>query len=176
MDKFEALRLLKDGNAAYVANQLNGNFSVERRKELVEGQHPIAVVVACSDSRVVPEAIFNKGLGEIFVIRVAGNVVGEHELGSILYAVNHCHSNLVVILGHTHCGAVHAALSGCTEEHIHTLTDQIIENVGDIKDVTLASKINAKKTAENVSLNVKTGTLVVPALFDIETGIVEFLD
>lgn len=176
MDKFEALRLLKEGNATYVLDKQKGNYSKERRNELVGGQSPYAVIVSCSDSRVVPEAIFSAGLGDIFVIRVAGNVIGEHELGSILYAVNHCHSNLVVILGHTHCGAVHAALNGCSEEHISSLTDQILENVKEEKDERTASIINAKAGASYVATKVKADTLVVPALFDIETGIVEFFD
>ena len=77
-----------------------------------EGQHPFAVVVSCSDSRVPPEIIFNQGLGDLFVVRVAGNIVNEENLASIEYAVEHLKASLIVVLGHTHCGAVKAAVSG----------------------------------------------------------------
>ena len=77
-----------------------------------EGQHPFAVVVSCSDSRVPPELVFNQGLGDLFVVRVAGNIVNEENLASIEYAVEHLKAPLIVVLGHTHCGAVKAAVAG----------------------------------------------------------------
>ena len=98
---------LKNGNARYRA------LDDARRIETAEnGQHPYAIVVCCSDSRVIPEKIFSAGLGELFVIRVAGNVLDKHQFGSIEYAAAHLHCSHILVLGHTGCGAVTAALSG----------------------------------------------------------------
>ena len=101
-------------NAVYAAAASNdGDVSRELRRQTAEdGQSPYAVVLACSDSRVPPEHIFNAGIGELFVIRTAGNVVGEYELGSIEYGAEHLHAQLVLVLGHSGCGAVEAALNG----------------------------------------------------------------
>ncbi len=106
----EALQMLKEGNKRFVDNnQANNDLSETRRNELVEGQEPFAVVVACSDSRVVPEHAFDQGLGDIFVVRVAGNILDPAEIGSVEYAVDHLDSKVVVVLGHQSCGAVTAA-------------------------------------------------------------------
>ncbi len=174
MNYIDALKLLKTGNEKYVTNKQNGDYSVSKREKLIKGQAPYAVIIACSDSRVVPEAMFSAGLGELFVIRVAGNVVGEHELGSILYATKHLHTNLVVILGHTHCGAIHAAVNGCEEKHIESLTSMIKAAIGDEKNEVKASKINAAYGRDKVIPKVGNGVKVISALFDIETGIVTF--
>ncbi len=108
----QALQLLKKGNDRYATDRLaQQDAGRQRRLELVQGQHPFAVVVACADSRVPPELIFNQGLGDIFVLRVAGNIADPFVLGSIEYAVEHLHTPLVVVLGHDHCGAVSAALN-----------------------------------------------------------------
>ncbi len=107
-----ALELLLEGNKKFaqqgMVKHLDQMASVKRRTELAKGQQPFAVIIACSDSRVSPEILFNKGLGEIFVIRVAGNIVGPHELGSVEYAVEHLGTKLVMVLGHERCGAVTA--------------------------------------------------------------------
>ena len=118
----DSLALLLQGNQFYARGSLGnlvGNSRPKIRKQLAAGQHPYAAVVVCSDSRVPPEIVFNKGLGELFVIRVAGNLVerqhcgddklGSHELGSIEYAVEHLGTKLILVLGHEKCGAVKAA-------------------------------------------------------------------
>ncbi len=109
----EAIERLKRGNRAYLAARHNhAAIASDRIRELFEGgQRPYAVVVACSDSRVVPEHMFMAGLGELFVIRVAGNVIGEVELASAVYACEHLHSRLLLVLGHTHCGAIESAIA-----------------------------------------------------------------
>jgi carbonic anhydrase len=108
----QALQLLKEGNDRYAADRSeHKDVSQKRRLELVKGQHPFAVVLTCADSRVPPELIFDRGLGDIFVLRLAGNIADPFVLGSIEYAVEHLHVPLVVVLGHDHCGAVAAALS-----------------------------------------------------------------
>ncbi|KAH3756127.1 carbonic anhydrase [Pelomyxa schiedti] len=105
----EVLQRLSEGNQRFVAGTPAAKDLVHRRQELASGQHPVAVIVTCSDSRVCPEYIFDQSLGDLFVIRTAGNVVDDVELGSIEYAVEHLHSHLIVVLGHTACGAVTAA-------------------------------------------------------------------
>jgi len=119
----KAAAILLEGNRRFAlkggAHSLVAESTVEKRKELAGGQHPIAVVIACSDSRVPPEIIFDQGLGELFVIRVAGNIVGPHETGSVEYAVDHLGVRLVVILGHEKCGAVTAAYEAYTSGHRH---------------------------------------------------------
>ncbi len=111
-DAAGALNRLKSGNRAFLSAAENeADISPSVRKETAQkGQFPYAVIVACSDSRVVPEHIFGCGIGELFVIRVAGNVIGDHQLGSIEYAVRHLKCPLVVVLAHPGCGAVNAAL------------------------------------------------------------------
>jgi carbonic anhydrase len=106
----EALQRLKKGNETFVAGPAAANVSAERRQEVAKGQHPFAIILTCADSRLAPEHIFNQGLGDIFVLRVAGNIADPYVLGSTEYAVEHLHSPLIVVLGHSKCGAVEAAL------------------------------------------------------------------
>ncbi len=108
----EALKSLMDGNQRYVENQMTGTklCDLTTRTSLAKSQHPYAIILTCSDSRVPPEIIFDKGLGEIFVIRVAGNVPDPVVLGSIEYAAEHLGSPLVMVLGHERCGAVKATV------------------------------------------------------------------
>jgi len=110
----EALALLKEGNQRFAAGQtLRQNVSEEKRNSLVaNGQKPLAVIVSCSDSRLPPELIFDQGLGDLFVVRVAGNVLGPLTMGSVEYGVEHLHAPLLVIMGHNHCGAVKASVDG----------------------------------------------------------------
>ncbi len=110
----DALRRLIEGNRRYVAGQsTTADLSTSRRSNLrSNGQHPFAVVLTCSDSRVPPEHIFNQGLGDLFVIRVAGNVIDDLSMGSIEYGVEHLGSPLLLVLGHDYCGAVKASVDG----------------------------------------------------------------
>jgi len=112
------LKLLLDGNKKFVQGKPAGkDTGAARRRELTGGQHPYATVVTCSDSRVPPELIFSQGLGEIFVIRVAGNVLDEIAMGSVEYGVEHLHTPLLVILGHQKCGAVKATMESRGDAH-----------------------------------------------------------
>src|SRR6184192_4939728 len=127
----EAISRLKEGNGRYT----NGNLqhpgqTAERRTELAKSQHPFAAIVSCSDSRVPPEIVFDQGLGDLFVVRVAGNVIDDHGLGSIEYAVDHLGARLIVVLGHQSCGAVQAAketiaAKGKAPGHIESLVTAI---------------------------------------------------
>src|SRR5947208_9005654 len=110
VDPAEAIDKLKEGNGRYASGKLqHPGQTTERRAELTKDQHPFAVIVSCSDSRVPPEIVFDQGLGDLFVVRVAGNVIDDHGLGSIEYAVDHLGARLIVVLGHQSCGAVKAA-------------------------------------------------------------------
>jgi len=110
----EALQRIKEGNKRFVSGKYaERNIGPERRKDLYEnGQKPFAIIVTCSDSRVAPEHIFDQGLGDLFVIRVAGNVINDVVMGSVEYAAEHLGVQLVVIMGHEKCGAVAAAVEG----------------------------------------------------------------
>lgn len=180
----DILEKLKKGNEAYVAAASNpGDISAAVRKDTtVNGQHPYAIVVCCSDSRVIPEAIFSAGIGEIFTIRVAGNVITETQLGSVQYAAGHLGSKVILVLGHTHCGAVGASLQGGGHGYVKFLTDEIIAAIGGEKDEYKASCINAQKGAEKIkaaladdSESLTPETDVLAAIYDIESGKVEFL-
>jgi carbonic anhydrase len=121
---------LKAGNERFASgHSLHPNETSDRIRELKKGQNPFVVVVSCSDSRVPPELIFDQGLGDVFSIRTAGNVIGDYELGSIEYAVEHLHSQLIVVLGHENCGAIQAYASSGEEthhdDHIQILVDYI---------------------------------------------------
>lgn len=109
----EALQRLIEGNARFVSGYTEGpNRDHERRATVAKGQHPFAIVVTCSDSRVCPEFIFDQGIGDLFVVRVAGNTVSPEGLGSIEYAVEHLGARLIIVMGHERCGAVDAAVKG----------------------------------------------------------------
>jgi carbonic anhydrase len=129
---------LLEGNKRFVSGNLaKKDFSLEKRKELLKGQNPYTVVVGCSDSRVPPEIIFDQGLGDIFVIRVAGNVLDPVSLGSIEYAVEHLKTSLIVILGHTRCGAVHATIHSPSkaEDNLKAIVERIMPAVSKAKKV-----------------------------------------
>ncbi|MEO8367636.1 MAG: carbonic anhydrase [Candidatus Solibacter sp.] len=123
----DALARLMAGNKRYVLHQeQHPDASVARRKSLEAGQHPFAIILGCADSRVPPELLFDQGLGDLFVVRVAGNIVDDAVLGSIEYAVEHLGAKLIVILGHEKCGAVSAAIAaGHVPGHIGSLVDAI---------------------------------------------------
>lgn len=109
----EAKQLLVEGNNRFVSgNVLNKDISDTRRAELAKGQHPFAVILTCSDSRVPPELLFDQGLGDIFIIRTAGNVLDQIAMGSVEYGVEHLSTPLLVVLGHSNCGAVKATVDG----------------------------------------------------------------
>lgn len=139
----EALQILKEGNARFATDKsVLRNINAERRESLKNGQNPYAVIVSCSDSRVTPTTVFNAGLGELFDIRLAGNVVDDDVLGSIEYAVEHLNTPLIVVMGHQSCGAVTATynevvkgekVSGNMESFVKKITPSVNKN-GTIDD------------------------------------------
>lgn len=112
-------------------------------QELVKGQHPYALIITCSDSRVIPEEIFNVGPGELFVIRTAGNVINEGELATVEYAIEHLKVQYVLVLGHTHCGAVHASIHNEHGQFIDVILNRIRKSIGNETSECEASKKNA---------------------------------
>ena len=121
-----------------------------RTETATHGQHPYAIVLCCSDSRVIPEQIFSADIGELFVIRVAGNVLDRHQLGSIEYAAAHLGCKTVVVLGHTGCGAVAAALSGHAEGYVKDIVSEIQAAIGDTCDPLVAVRRNVLHGTERI--------------------------
>lgn len=183
MNANESLQILKNGNARYLSAKSNdGNISLKKRKDTFEnGQHPHAVILTCSDSRVVPEHIFMAGIGELFVIRVAGNIVTDTQLASVVYAAEHLKSKLVVVLGHTNCGAVGAAIGHAGHGCLCALTAPIEEAIGSETDDLKACELNVKASVDKLLANdevkdlVSDGVTVTGAIYDVETGEVKFL-
>jgi len=193
----QALQMLMDGNAQYVKGDLSTiakNSTAQKRESLAAGQQPYAIILSCSDSRVPPEILFDKGLGEIFVIRVAGNVVSPHELGSIEYAVEHIGSPLLMVLGHERCGAVTAAVKADgkpMEGNVGSLIASIAPAVTTAKGsgATGPELVEAACNAnvENVTAEIKAKSPVVAealhaghvkivgAKYDLDSGKVELL-
>lgn len=194
-DAKEALRRLIAGNKRFVTEQPeHGRTSKEWRKELAGGQQPFAAILGCSDSRVIPELVFDQGLGDLFVVRVAGNVIATDVLGSLQYAGYHLKVPLLVVLGHEGCGAVAAALDAKFKrmkepEHIEALVQMIEPGLKDLDPaLTGAAQLNAAVEA-NVRWSMKQITDIpdakksleekrfemVGAVYQLATGAVRFL-
>ena len=163
----EAKQLLIEGNERFASGKpLSKDLSFTRRSELMKnGQHPFAVIVSCSDSRVPPELLFDQALGDLFVIRIAGNVVTPVELGSVEYAVEHLNTPLVVVLGHEECGAVTAAVQkGETHGSIPAILDKIMPAVEIAKAMGTSEKDLIAKSAELNIQNAKMDILKSPII------------
>ncbi len=175
----DSLEILRRGNALFAKHvEYCGDITEERVVDAAEnGQRPYAAIVSCSDSRVIPEVIFSAGIGELFVIRSAGNVVDDvNTIGSLEYAVGHLGCNLIVVLGHTKCGAIAETLNGFGEEHALQIIREISEAIGDEKDPDKASRLNVENSVRKISdvMQGREGLRVIGAMYDIHTGQVEF--
>lgn len=186
----DALQRLLDGNKRFMSGKLeHPNHCEESRRGLVDGQDPLAVVLTCADSRVPPVDVFDQGLGDIFVVRVAGNIINDHILGSIEYAVAHLHTPLVMVMGHSSCGAVSAVAQGVKlDGHIASLTPSIDAALKKTKGLeghwtNNAAKMLARTTAKKIAESepiiadlVQEGrVLVVATYYDLESGEVAVL-
>jgi carbonic anhydrase len=183
MDRYDPDRVmeaLKEGNRRYVrSGAFSGDVSHPTRiRSADEGQRPFAAVVSCSDSRVIPEAVFSAGIGDLFVIRSAGNVVDECTLGSLEYAVGHMGVRVVVVMGHTRCGAIAEALKGFHEGHSIEIIDGIRACIDDEKDPAEASRLNVLNSVRLISedLSERHDIVVAGAMYDVRNGTVEFLE
>ncbi len=168
--KYIKQRLI-NGNNQFKAG-IAGNFvKKEIFQQLVEGQKPYALIVSCSDSRVIPEEIFSCGPGELFVIRTAGNVINQGELASIEYGIKHLNIQFVLILAHTHCGAVHAAMNNEKGEYLSPILSNIARSVNGLfseKEVAIANA-NAQVKYLKEKFPLYEGT-ISSAIYDIETN------
>ena len=165
---------LKLGNKEFLSRLENDKDLKDRRDELVKGQHPEVLVITCSDSRVVPEFIFNCSLGDIFVTRTAGNVINEGELATVEYAIEHLKVKRIVVLGHTHCGAVHATMKNEKGRYLDPILNRIRKNIGDISDEYLASKENAFKEANYIKEKFPQYEGIIESMiYDIEESTIQ---
>lgn len=185
-----ALAELKSGNTHHVAHRYSHpHETAARLRQLAAGQHPHAEVLSCADSRVPPEILFDQGLGDLFVVRVAGNVVSDTELGSLEYGAEHLHVPLLIVLGHQHCGAVTAAVEGGEAPgHISALTELLRPAVEKTRGmpgdrVENAVRANVEMVVKQLRTSgplleklVSSGELkVVGAIYSLDTGKVTWL-
>lgn len=191
----DVLNELRDGNRRFVLGQTEDpRRKPQHFKPLAAGQHPMAVIVGCADSRVPPEIVFDQGIGDLFVVRVAGNVVCSTVAGSIEYAVAELHVPVIMVLGHAKCGAVHAAIAhfdnpdavpGAIKGLVHKIKPAVAKTKGQAGDpMDNAIKANVKMGVEHLlslgpilSTAVKEGKLkVVGGVYDISTGTVTIIE
>ena len=198
----EALERLREGNLRFVSNVRSPDAlaSQSRRDELAAGQEPFAIILGCSDSRVPAEIVFDRGLGDLFVIRVAGNIVAPSQIGSVEFAAERFGTRLVVVLGHSRCGAILATLedlrlpSGDHSRNLLSIVDRIKPAVEALWTTELrhdpealvrqAVRANIRASANHLrhgseileQLIETDGLLVVGAEYSLETGLVEFFD
>lgn len=188
----EAISKLKEGNSRYTSGNLqHPGQTTERRTELAKTQHPFAAIVSCSDSRVPPEIVFDQGLGDLFVVRVAGNVINDEGLGSVEYTVDHLGTRLILVLGHQSCGAVKAAretiaAKGKAPGHIESLVTAIKPAVEatakDDLDATVKANVKhvvqaLRSSTPILKAKVDSGEIqVIGGYYSLDTGAVTFLD
>jgi len=198
----EALTLLREGNRRFAANQAtSGSVSNQARREaLVSGQEPFAIVLGCSDSRVPAELVFDQGFGDLFVIRVAGNIVAPSQVGSVEFAAERFSTRLVVVLGHSQCSAVQTTLeelqrpTGKQSRNLHSIVDRVRPAVAGLLETELRSdpeallrhavRANIRASADHLrhgsdileQLIDRHGLMIVGAEYSLETGVVDFFD
>lgn len=201
MDAKTALSRLREGNQHFVAEiRSNGRSGHVRRTEVAEGQEPFAIILGCSDSRVPAEIVFDQGLGDLFVIRVAGNIVAPSQVGSVEFAAERFGTKLVVVLGHSQCGAIVATLeelkrpNRIPSQNLQSIVDRIRPSIETLYDTDLKNDFDAlvhKSVRANIRASVNhlrhgsailenlirnDGLLIVGAEYSLETGEVEFFD
>jgi len=197
----EALDRLREGNRRFAANTRSADPKTQLRPaEVAAGQEPFAIILGCSDSRVPAEIIFDQGLGDLFVIRVAGNIVAPSQIGSVEFAATTFGTRLVVILGHSQCGAIHATLeqlqtpSENRSRNLRSIVDFIRPSVEPLLDqglgldtdaiVERAVRANVRSSSEQMrygsvileELERDAGLIIVGAEYSLDTGLVDFFD
>jgi len=198
----QALDRLREGNARFVADTRSHATVARRshREDLADGQEPFAIILGCSDSRVPAEIVFDQGLGDLFVIRVAGNIVAPSQVGSVEFAAGKFNTRLVVVLGHSRCGAVEATLeelqrpSGKQSRNLSSIVDRVRPSVEALLATEIrhdpaalirdAVRANVRVSASQLrhgselleSLIAREGLLVVGAEYSLESGVVDFFD
>ena len=200
IDARHALERLREGNRRFVANTPDAALHTKRRASLVDGQFPIAIVLGCSDSRVPAELVFDQGLGDLFVIRVAGNIVAPSQVGSVEFAATKFSTRLVVVLGHSQCGAILATIDELRAPaaqqsiNLRSIVERVRPSVAPLLESPLrddhaalvhhAVRANVRASADHLrhgssileALIAKEGLRVVGAEYSLESGEVEFFD
>ena len=202
MSAQEALKRLREGNRRFASGMQSREtlLSHSRRAELAKEQQPFAIILGCSDSRVPAEMVFDQGLGDLFVIRVAGNIVAPSQVGSVEFAASRFGTRLVVVLGHSQCGAILATLEELQQpaenqsRNLRSIVDRVRPSVEGLLKTELRRDLNAlvrQAVRANISFSVdhlrhgsevleqlirNDGLLVVGAEYSLETGVVEFFD
>ncbi len=197
----EAITRLREGNARFVAETREHRPSTEmRRREIADNQEPFAIILGCSDSRVPAEIVFDQGLGDLFVIRVAGNIVAPSQVGSVEFAAERFHTRLVVVLGHSDCGAVLAALeeigrpSQEQSRNLRSIVDRVRPSIEGLRSAhpnepheqfmqravraNIRASVNHLRHGSDVleELIQRNGLVVVGAEYSLATGVVDFFD
>ena len=198
----QALDRLREGNARFVADTRSHATVARRshREDLADGQEPFAIILGCSDSRVPAEIVFDQGLGDLFVIRVAGNIVAPSQIGSVEFAASKFNTRLVVVLGHSRCGAVEATLeelqrpTGRQSRNLYSIVDRVRPSVEALLATEIrhdpaalirdAVRANVRVSASQLrhgselleSLIAREGLVVVGAEYSLESGVVDFFD
>jgi len=197
----DALDRLREGNRRFASNVNSGSGRVDTRPaEVVGGQQPFAIILGCSDSRVPAEIVFDQGLGDLFVIRVAGNIVAPSQIGSVEFAATKFGTRLVVVLGHSHCGAIEETLQQLQEssenrsDNLKSIVDFVrpsvepllAQGIGDDRDAVIeqAVRANIRASAEHMrhgsvileDLERDEDLVIVGAEYSLETGLVDFFD
>ncbi len=196
----EALKALREGNHRFVTEQRRDSGDVTaRRRALVAQQEPFAIILGCSDARVPAELVFDQGLGDLFVIRVAGNIVAPSQIGSVEFAAEAFGTRLVVVLGHTNCGAIHATVQQLKRpwreqsRNLSSIVDRIRPAVEDLLAGTYADQAELERRAVRANIRMsadhlrhgsevletlirRDGLLVVGAEYSVASGEVEFFD
>jgi carbonic anhydrase len=200
----DALTRLREGNARFVANVLSieALASLTKKIDPRVQQRPFAIILGCADSRAPAETIFDQGMGELFVIRVAGNIVAPSQIGSVEFAAERFGTQLVVVVGHSHCGAIAATVEAMLasggdapkSRNLLSITDRIAPSVAPLMHTELAkdraallraaTRANVAASADHLrhgsrlleELRLKNGLMVVGAEYDLETGVVDFFD
>ncbi len=200
MPALDALKALREGNHRFVTEQRRDSGDVTaRRRALVGKQEPFAIILGCSDARVPAELVFDQGLGDLFVIRVAGNIVAPSQIGSVEFAAEAFGTRLVVVLGHTHCGAIHATVQQLQRpwreqsRNLSSIVDRIRPAVEDLLAAPYADEAELERRAVRANIRMsadhlrhgsevletlirRDGLLVVGAEYSVASGEVEFFD
>ncbi len=198
----DALERLREGNARFAASARDSEMflSHTRREEVVERQEPFAIILGCSDSRVPAEIIFDQGLGDLFVIRVAGNIVAPSQVGSVEFAAERYHTPLVVVVGHSQCGAILATLEEMRRPaekqspNLRSIVDRVKPSIKSLVDlhgdkdspelIQQAVRANIRASVDHLrhgsevleQLIQENGLMIVGAEYSLETGVVDFFD
>ncbi|KHF24905.1 carbonic anhydrase [Solemya velum gill symbiont] len=198
----QALQRLQEGNRRFVSGTGHGEelFDTNRRDQLVSGQEPFAIILGCSDSRVPAEIVFDQGLGDLFVIRVAGNIVAPSQVGSVEFAAEQFKTPLVVVMGHTHCGAIRATIDelhrpvGERSKNIQAIVDRIRPSIESLVSTPLwedqeefvkhATRANVRASVNQLrhgsalleKLTEEQGLVITGAEYDIQSGEIDFFE